>query len=68
MKSPITCGEVRLEEEQSTTTYKGMKIKYTRKYYRCLDTGIIFSDNNIDGENLKEIKANYDKIKKKSKD
>lgn len=62
MKSPITNGEAVLEQRQSVTEYKGKRIWYTRRYYRCLDTNTIFSDSEIDGKNLEEIYAKYDKM------
>ena len=59
MKSPITGGEAILEQEQSETIYRGEKFSYIRYYYRCVDTGITFTDAETDERSLEQVYGQY---------
>lgn len=59
MNSPFTGGHATLVEENATTTYRGEEFKYTRRYYRCDDTGITFTDAETDGWGLDQVYSQY---------
>lgn len=59
MNSPITGGHATLVEEKATTVYRGEKFDYTRRYYRCDDTGITFTDDETDAWGLEQIYSQY---------
>ncbi len=61
MNSPITGGHATLVEEKATTVYRGEKFDYTRRYYRCDDTGIAFTDDETDAWGLEQIYSQYRK-------
>ena len=48
MKSPFTGGKVTILSREEEVTFRGEKIKITRKYYRCEDTGREFTDSKLD--------------------
>lgn len=50
MKSPFTGGKVVILSKEEEVTFRGEKIKITRKYYRCVDTGREFTDNKLDDD------------------
>ena len=59
MNSPFTGGHATLVEEKATTTYRGEEFEYTRRYYRCDDTGITFTDAETDGWGLDLVYSQY---------
>lgn len=59
MNSPFTGGHATLVEEKATTTYRGEEFDYTRRYYRCDDTGIAFTDDETDAWGLEQIYSRY---------
>ena len=59
MNSPITGGHATLVEEKATTVYRGEKFDYTRRYYRCDDTGVTFTDDETDAWGLEQIYSQY---------
>lgn len=59
MNSPFTGGHTTLVEEKATTTYRGEEFDYTRRYYRCNDTGIAFTDDETDAWGLEQIYSQY---------
>ena len=59
MNSPFTGGHATLVEEKATTTYRGEEFDYTRRYYRCDDTGIAFTDDETDAWGLEQIYSQY---------
>lgn len=50
MKSPFTGGKVAILSREEEVTFRGEKIKVTRKYYRCEDTGREFTDSKLDDD------------------
>ena len=50
MKSPFTGGKVTILSREEEVTFRGEKIKITRKYYRCVDTGREFTDSKLDDD------------------
>ena len=59
MNSPFTGGHATLVEEKATTIYRGEEFDYTRRYYRCDDTGIAFTDDETDAWSLEQIYSQY---------
>ena len=59
MNSPFTGGHATLVEEKATTTYRGEEFDYPRRYYRCDDTGIAFTDDETDAWSLEQIYSQY---------
>ncbi len=50
MKSPFTGGKVTIISREEELTFRGEKVKITRKYYRCKDTGREFTDSKLDDD------------------
>lgn len=50
MKSPFTGGKVTILSREEEVTFRGEKVKITRKYYRCEDTGREFTDSKLDDD------------------
>ena len=50
MKSPFTGGKVAILSREEEVTFRGEKVKITRKYYRCEDTGREFTDSKLDDD------------------
>ena len=50
IKSPFTGGKVTILSREEETTFRGEKVKITRKYYRCVDTGREFTDSKLDDD------------------
>jgi hypothetical protein len=48
MKSPFTGGKVTILSREEEVTFRGEKVKITRKYYHCEDTGREFTDSKLD--------------------
>lgn len=58
MKSPITGKEMTLKTELATIHYKGKDVTYKHTFY--FDGVESFTTTEIDEENLKEMKRQYD--------
>lgn len=58
-KSPFTGGAVELCSEQATTHFRNEQYSYTSYYYRCVDTGRVFSDNELDDRSLAAVYDQY---------
>lgn len=58
-KSPFTGGKVELCTEQASTLFRKERYEYTSYYYRCVDTGRTFSDNELDDKSLEQVYAQY---------
>lgn len=59
MKSPFTGGKVILEKELRTHEFRGSNIEIMHHYYRCQDTGEVFSDTLLDELNLNQLHNRY---------
>ena len=59
MTSPFTGGEVRLCEEPRSMTYRKEQYNYIHRHYQCVDTGMYFTDTELDTENLEQVHAQY---------
>lgn len=59
--NPITGEKVLLCKEQSEVTYRGEKITYEKSYYRSLEDGFEFFDEQLEESNLKQIYDIYRK-------
>lgn len=57
--SPITGGQLELCEETAEVTYRGEVIIYQRSFYHCVDSGLEFTDEELDKLNLKLIYDTY---------
>ena len=57
--SPITGGLLELHTEPATVTYRGETLSYKRSYYRCVDTGMEFADEELERMNLKRLYDTY---------
>lgn len=62
MTSPFTGGKVTLGCEPTTITYRGEEFSCHRYYYTCVDTGIEFTDADLDDKGLSEVYTQYRKI------
>lgn len=60
--SPITGGMLELHIEPATVTYRGETISYDRSFYHCVDTGMEFADEELEGLNLKRLYDTYRRI------
>ena len=60
--SPITGGLLELHTEPATVTYRGETISYDRSYYHCVDTGLEFTDEELESMNLKRLYDTYRSI------
>jgi DNA-binding transcriptional regulator YiaG len=60
-KSPFTGGKVELCTEQATTLFRKERYAYTSYYYRCVDTGRCFTDNELDDKSLEQVYCQYRK-------
>ena len=58
-KSPITGGPLELCKEQAEVTYRGEQISYEKSFYRCVDSGMEFVDEEQEKANLKLIYDTY---------
>ena len=58
-QSPITGGPLELCKEQAEVTYRGERIPYEKSYYRCVDSGLEFVDEEQEKANLKLIYDTY---------
>lgn len=58
-KSPFTGGAVEICSEQATTVFRKERYSYTSYYYRCVDTGREFTDNELDDKSLAQVYSQY---------
>lgn len=58
-KSPFTGGAVELCSEQANTVFRKEHYSYTSYYYRCVDTGREFTDNELDDKSLAQVYNQY---------
>jgi len=61
MTSPFTGGKVILKSETTRITYRGEDFFCNRYYYVCEDTGIEFTDAELDDKGLSEVHEQYRK-------
>lgn len=59
MTSPFTGGKVTLKSETTTITYRGEDFSCHRYYYVCEDTGMEFTDAELDDKGLSEVYEQY---------
>lgn len=57
--SPITGGKVELCKKTAEITYRGELITYEQSYYRCVDSGFEFADEELEKNNLQLIYDTY---------
>lgn len=57
--SPITGGEMELCKELAEVTFRGEVISYEKSFYRCLDSGLEFVDEELENANLKLLYDTY---------
>ena len=60
MRSPITGGEMVLQEEPYIIEFKGEQRRVMLKNYLCVDTGETFSTTDLDVINLHRLKSDYE--------
>lgn len=53
--SPITGGCLELCKEKAEITFRGEVITYERTFYRCVDSGFEFADEEMENEDLKQV-------------
>lgn len=53
--SPITGGSLELCKEMAEVTFRGEVITYERTFYRCVDSGLEFADEEMENEDLKQV-------------
>lgn len=59
IKSPFTGGKVIILSREEEATFRGEKVKITRKYYRCEDTGREFTNDKLDDDMMWAIFRAY---------
>lgn len=59
MKSPFTGGKAVLCYENREATFRKEHFCYVLRYYKCSDTGEIFTTTKLDYVNLKQIHNQY---------
>jgi len=57
--SPFSEGKAVLMEQQSEMDYRGERYSYLHRNYRCEDTGIEFTTDEMDFENMEQIYTQY---------
>ena len=57
--SPVTGGRMELCTEKAEVTFRGETIFYEKSFYRCLDSGLEFVDEELENANLKSIYDTY---------
>ena len=58
-ESPITGGPLLLCKKKAEVTYRGERIPYEKCFYRCVDSGLEFVDEELEAANLKLIYDTY---------
>ena len=59
MPSPITGGRLEKHTEHATVEFRGETIGYEKTFYRCVDTGYEFVDEELEKANLKKVYDTY---------
>ena len=62
IESPLSNGKAVLQEEEATLTYRGEEYRYMHRNYRDLETGLEFTNTELDEENLERIYVQYRKV------
>ncbi len=57
--SPFTGGPVELCSRSATTRFRGEPFTYTSYFYRCLDSGREYTDNELDDRSLEMVYSQY---------
>ena len=57
--SPFSEGKAVLHEEMRDTDFRGEKFRYLHRNYRCEDTGMEFTSDDMDFDNMERIYAQY---------
>lgn len=57
--SPFTGGAVELCTEVAHTNFRGEEYSYISYYYRCLDTGRTYTDNELDNKSIMQVYDQY---------
>ena len=57
--SPVTGGHLKLCTEIAEVTFRGETISYEKSFYRCMDSGLEFVDEELENSNLKSIYDTY---------
>ena len=60
MRSPITGGEMVLQEEPYIIEFKGEQRRVMLKNYLCVDTGETYTTGGLDMLNLYRLKSDYE--------
>lgn len=58
-KSPFTDGEVLLEKEKRTLTFRKETFEVVYHYFKCIDTGETFTTTDIDTLNINQVYHKY---------
>jgi transcriptional regulator with XRE-family HTH domain len=59
MKSPYTGGEVTLQKEHRTLSYRKEEFEVLYHFYVCKDSGEQFTDEELDGININQVHNQY---------
>lgn len=51
--SPVTGGPLELCKEKAEVTFRGETISYEKSFYRCVDSGLEFVDEELEKKNLR---------------
>jgi hypothetical protein len=60
MKSPFTGGEITLHTELRKMYYKQQEFEVQFQYYKCVDSGEQFTDEELDEKNIGQGYGQYD--------
>lgn len=58
-KSPLTGGELLLLQEKANVTFRGESVTFTKKFYHCVDSGMEFTNDELDDDNMWAIFRAY---------
>ena len=59
MRSPFTGGEVVRKSRVTTFRYRGEEFTVEREYYECVDTGLTFTDDELDQRMYDDVVSQY---------
>lgn len=57
--SPVTGGKLQLRTKKAVVEYRGESISYEKRYYHCMESGLEFTDDELEEANLKLIYDTY---------
>lgn len=60
--SPVTGGQLEVCRQMEEVIFRGEKISYEKSFYRCLDSGLEFVDEELETANLKLMYDTYRRI------